>query len=137
VKRRPLTYCALTRFPLLTLDATVPTAAPVAEQSIEALRLAVLMFLESVIILDAAIAEVAVEHLNGQPLLFRDSALKLAEQLQMASGLSTWFNELASEVGAAEIDLEEVRNSLRSETNRQISIWVPSCPYSSTQYIRH
>jgi hypothetical protein len=82
------------------------------------------MFLESVIILDAAIAEVAVEHPNGQPLLFRDSALKLAEQLQMASGLSTWFNELASEVGAAEIDLEEVRNSLRSETNRQISIWV-------------
>jgi hypothetical protein len=44
------------------------------EQSIEALRLAVLMFLESVIILDAAIAQVAVEHLNGQPLLFRDSA---------------------------------------------------------------
>src|ERR1700732_3083615 len=64
------------------------------------------------------------KHLSGQPLLFRDSALKLAEQLQMASGLSTWFNELASEVSAAEIDLEEVRNSLRSETNRQISIWV-------------
>ena len=36
----------------------------------------------------------------------------------------TWFIELASEVSAAEIDLEGVRNSLRSETNPQISIWV-------------
>jgi hypothetical protein len=42
----------------------------------------------------------------------------------MATDLSTRFNELAVEVGAAEIDLEEVRKSLRSETNRQISIWV-------------
>lgn len=41
----------------------------------------------------------------------------------MATDLSTWFNELAGGVGAAELDLEEVRNSLRSETNRQISIW--------------
>ena len=80
--------------------------------------------IKSVIIFDAAIAQVAVERLNGQPLLFRDTAIKMAEQLQMASGLSTWFNELAREVSAAEIDLEEVRNSLRSETNRQISIWV-------------
>ena len=76
------------------------------------------------IILDAAIAQVAVEHLNGQPLLFRDSAVKLAEQLQMATDLSTWFNELAVEVGADEINLEELRNSLQSETDRTISTWV-------------
>ena len=94
------------------------------EQSIEVLRLVVLMFLESVIIFDAAIAQVAVEHLNGQPLLFRDTAIKLAEQLQMATDLSTWFNELAVEVGAAEINLEELRNSLQSETDRRISTWV-------------
>jgi hypothetical protein len=94
------------------------------EQSIEVLRLAVLMFLESVIIFDAAIAQVAVEHLNGQSLLFRDTAIKLAEQLQMASDLSTWFNELAVEVGAAEINLEELRNSLQSETGRRIPTWV-------------
>ena len=94
------------------------------EQSIEVLRLSVLMFLESVIILDAAIAQIAAERLSGQLLLFRDTAIKLAEQLQMASGLSAWFNELASEVGAAEIDLEELRNSLRSETDRRISTWV-------------
>jgi hypothetical protein len=83
-----------------------------------------LMFLESVIIFDAAIAQVAVEHLSGQPLLFRDTAIKLAEQLQMATDLSTWFNELAVEVGAAEINLEELRNSLQSETDRRIWTWV-------------
>ena len=42
----------------------------------------------------------------------------------MATNLSTWFNELAVEVGAAEINLEELRNSLQSETDRKISIWV-------------
>ena len=94
------------------------------EPSIEAHRLAVLMFLQNVIILDAAIAQIAADRLSGQLLLFRDTASKLAEQLQMATDLSTWFNELASEVGAAEMDLEEVRSSLRSATNRQISIWV-------------
>ena len=100
------------------------------------IRLAVLMFLESVIILDAAIAQVAVEHLNGQPLLFRDSTLKLAEQLQMASGLSTWFNELASEVGAAEIDLE----GFETVFDRKLiagSLFGSILPVQSTQYIRH
>jgi hypothetical protein len=82
------------------------------------------MFLQDVIILDAAIAQIAAERLSGQLLLFRDTAIKLAEQLQMATDLSTRFNELAVEVGAAKIDLQEVRNSLRSETDRQISIWV-------------
>jgi hypothetical protein len=62
--------------------------------------------------------------LSGQLLLFRDTAIKLAEQLQMAADSSTRFNELAAEVGAAEIDVEEVRNSLRSETDRQISGWI-------------
>jgi len=64
------------------------------------------------------------KHPSGQPLLFRDSALQLAEQLQMASGLSNVVQRVASEVSAAEIDLEGVRNSLRSETDPQISIWV-------------
>jgi hypothetical protein len=94
------------------------------ELSIEALRLAVLMFIETVIILDAAVAQVAGERLSGQSVLFRDTAVKLAEQLQMATDLSTWFNELAVEVGDAEINLEELRNSLQSETDRRISTWV-------------
>ena len=98
-------------------------ATPTKDQ-VEVLRLAFLMFIEAVIILDAAIAQVAGERLSGQSVLFRDSAVKLAEQLQMATDLSTWFNELAGEVGAAEIDLEEVRNSLQSETDRRISTWV-------------
>ena len=93
------------------------------EPSIEALGLAVLMFLQNAIILDTAIAQIAADRLSGQLLLFRDTASKLAEQLQMATDLSTRFNELAVEgVGAAEIDLEEVRNSLRSKTDRQISV---------------
>jgi len=56
-------------------------------QSIEALRLAVLIFLQDVIILDGAIAQIAAERLSGQLLLFRDTAIKLAEQLQMATDL--------------------------------------------------
>ncbi len=87
------------------------------------MRLAFLMFIEPVIILDAAIAQLVAERLNGQPVLFRDTAVKLAEQLQMAADLSTWFNQLAVEVGAAEIKLEELRNSLKSEIDRKIAIW--------------
>jgi hypothetical protein len=92
--------------------------------AVQDLRMVVLMFIESVIILDAGIAEVSVDHLNGEPVLFGDAATKLAEQLRMATDLSKYFNELAVEVGAAEIDLEEVRVSLGTETDRQVSSWV-------------
>jgi hypothetical protein len=34
------------------------------------------------------------------------------------------FNSLARTLGAAEIDLEELRSSLQSETDHQISIWI-------------
>jgi hypothetical protein len=104
------------------LDAEM-RGSPTKER-VENLRLAFLIFIKTVIILDAAIVQVAGERLNGQPVLFRDSAVKLAEQLQMATNLSTWFSELAVEVGVAEIDLEELRNSLQSETDRKISVWV-------------
>ena len=91
---------------------------------VQRLRLAVLMFLESVITLDAAIGQVAAERLNGQPVLFRDCSVKLEEQLQVAQELSEHFNFLARAVDADEINLEELRNSLQSETDRQISVWV-------------
>lgn len=91
---------------------------------VQAVRLAVLMFLERVIILDAAIDQVTVERLDGQPVLFSDCSVKLDEQLQMAEELSKHFNSLARAVGASEINLEELRNSLQSETHLQISIWV-------------
>jgi 3'-phosphoadenosine 5'-phosphosulfate sulfotransferase (PAPS reductase)/FAD synthetase len=82
------------------------------------------MFLERVIILDNAIAQLAAERLNNQPVLFRDCSVKLEEQLQFAEELSGHFNPLARAVDAAEINLEELRNSLQLETDRQISIWV-------------
>jgi hypothetical protein len=91
---------------------------------VQTLRLSVLMFLESVIILDAAIAQVAAERLDGQPMLFHDCSVELEEQLQMVEDLSEHFNSLARAVDVAEINLEELRNSLQSETDRQISIWV-------------
>jgi hypothetical protein len=50
-----------------------------AKDRVQTLRLAVLIFLESVIILDAAIAQVAAERLNGQPVLFQDCSVKLEE----------------------------------------------------------
>jgi hypothetical protein len=64
------------------------------------------------------------ERLDGQPVLFRDCSLKLEEQVQMADELCEHFNLLARAADAAEINLEELRNSLQSETDRQISIWV-------------
>jgi len=76
----------------------------------------------AVITQDAAIAQVAAERLNGQPVLFRDCSVKLEEQLQMAQELSEHFNFLARAVDADEINLEELRNSLQSETDRQISV---------------
>jgi hypothetical protein len=91
---------------------------------IQTLRVAVQTFLETVIILDTAIARVVAERLNGQPVLFRDCSLKLEEQVQMAEKATEYFNLLARSSGTAEIDLEELRKSLQSETDRQISIWV-------------
>jgi hypothetical protein len=92
--------------------------------AVQDLRTVVLMFIESVIILDAGIIQVAAERLNGEPVLFGDAAAKLAEQLRMATDLSKYFNGLAVELGAAEIDLDDVRGSLQSETDRQVSSWV-------------
>jgi hypothetical protein len=91
---------------------------------IERLRMAALLFIDAVIVLDAAITQVAAERLNGQLMLFRDCEAKLKEQLQMAERLSDHFNFLARAAGTAEINLEELRNSLQSETERQVSIWI-------------
>jgi hypothetical protein len=44
---------------------------------VQILRLVVLAFLKSVIILDAAIAQVVSEHFDGQPILFRDCEARL------------------------------------------------------------
>jgi hypothetical protein len=50
------------------------------KKRVQILRLVVLAFLKSVIILDAAIAQVRSEHLDGQSILFRDCEVKLKEQ---------------------------------------------------------
>jgi len=91
---------------------------------VETLRLAVLMFLERVIILDRAIAQLASERLNGQSVLFPDNSVRLEEQLQMAEELAEDFNLVARGVDVAPISLEELRNSLQPETDRQVGIWV-------------
>ena len=91
---------------------------------VENLRLAVLLFIDAVIVLDGAIAQVAVEDFSGQPVLFRDSVVKLKEQLRMAEKLSDHFNFLAREVGAEAINLEEHRESLQSSIERQAAIWI-------------
>jgi hypothetical protein len=90
----------------------------------QALRLAVQQFLESVIILDSAIAQIVAGRLNGQPVLFRDCSVKLEEQVQMAERATEYFNFMARSEGTAEIDLGGLRESLRPEIDRQVSIWV-------------
>jgi hypothetical protein len=94
------------------------------KDTVHILRLTVLIFLKSVIVLDAAIAQLVAGQLTGQPALFSDSEVQLAEQLEMATKLSTWFNKLAAQVCIAEINLERLRDSLQSEIDRQISVWV-------------
>jgi hypothetical protein len=98
--------------------------AGLTEDRVMVLRLAFLLFIETVIILDAAVGQIAAERFNGQPVLFRDTAIKLTEQLKMASNLSNWFNEAAVRVGSAQIDLETLRDNLQSEIDRRISIWL-------------
>ena len=94
------------------------------EHRVQILRTVVLVFLKSVIILDAAIAQAAVERRNGQPMLFRDCEAKLKEQVHLAEEVREIFNFLARSMGSAEIDLEELRKSLQSESDRMISLWV-------------
>ena len=94
------------------------------KKRVQILRFMVLVFLKSVVILDAAIGQVAAERFNGQPVLFRDCEVKLKEQLQHAERLSELFNFLAHAAGVAEINLEELRNSLQSEIDNQVSIWI-------------
>jgi len=110
------------------------------KDQIEYLRLAFLMFIEPVIGLEVAIDQLVAVWLDGQPVLFRDTAVKLAEQLKMATSLSTWFNMLAVEVGATEIDLEQVRNNLRPTIESQVSkcllFSAPSKRYTR-RWIRH
>jgi hypothetical protein len=77
-----------------------------------------------VIILEAAITQVEAEHLNGQPVLFRDCSVQMQEQLQMGRRASEIFNSLASSLGSTGIGLEELRTSLQSEIDHQISIWL-------------
>jgi hypothetical protein len=91
---------------------------------VQILRLVVLAFLKSVIILDAAIAQVVSEHFDGQPILFRDCEARLREQVQLVEEVSEIFNSLASSVGYAKINLEELRKNLQSETDLQVSLWI-------------
>jgi hypothetical protein len=57
-------------------------------------------------------------------MLFRDSKEKLAEQLEMATQLSTGFNETMVQEGSTEIDMEQLRTKLQSEVVRKTAIWV-------------
>jgi hypothetical protein len=57
-------------------------------------------------------------------MLFRDSKEKLAEQLEMATQLSTGFNETIVLKGSTEIDMEQLRTKLQSEVVRKTAIWV-------------
>jgi len=104
------------------VDAEVNGKA--TKNRVEDLRKAVLMFLESVVMLEASVALVVAQQLNGQPVLFRDCEAALREQLQMAETLSTLFNIVAGTLNIPKINLDDLRNSLQSETDRMISRWV-------------
>src|ERR1039458_8840505 len=82
------------------------------------------MFIEPVIILDAAIDQIVAEHMGGQSVLFSDCEVKLQEQLQLAETLSKQFNPFACAFEIAEINLDQLRNSLQSETDHKVSVWI-------------
>jgi hypothetical protein len=93
-------------------------------ESIEHLRKALLLFIEPIVLLDAAIAQLVAGPLKDHPMLFRDSEEKLAEQLEMATQLSTGFNQTIVLEGSTEIDMEQLRTKLQSEVIRKTAIWV-------------
>jgi hypothetical protein len=93
-------------------------------ERIEHLRKALLLFIEPIVLLDAAIAQLVAGPLKDHPILFRDSEEKLAEQLEMATQLSTCFNETMVLEGSTEIDMEQLRTKLQSEVVRKTAIWV-------------
>ena len=93
------------------------------EGRIGTLRLALLMFVESVVVLDAAISRVVAEHMSGQPVLFRDCADNLQRQVEMAARLSGSFNCLGRRIAGVEINLEEVRDSLRAQIDEGVASW--------------
>lgn len=94
------------------------------EDGISTLRLALLRFVESVLVLDAAISQVVAEHMSGQPVLFRDCADKMQRQLEMAARLSEAFNCLAGRASGVEINLEEFRDGLRGQIDEEVASWL-------------
>jgi hypothetical protein len=93
-------------------------------ERVQSLRSAILLFIEPVIILDVTIGHIVAMRFMGQPVLFPDSVVMLTEQLQMTTDLSEWFNSVAAQVGAAEVNLEDLRSRLQSGTDQKISIWL-------------
>jgi hypothetical protein len=79
---------------------------------IESLRVAILLFIDAVLVLNVAITKVESERFNGESILFRDCGVKLKEQLQMAERLSDHFNFLADEAGVAELNLATHRQRI-------------------------
>ena len=93
------------------------------EGRIATLRFALLMFVESVVVLDATISRVVAEHMSGQPVLFRDCADNLLRQVEMAARLSGSFNCLGGRTAGVEINLEEIRDSLRAQIDEGVASW--------------
>jgi hypothetical protein len=96
-------------------------AGKATEERIRTLRSAVLMFVESVVVLDAAVSQIAADHLCSQPVLFRDCADKMHRQIEMAARLSGYFNCVAGKAAGAEIDLVTFRDSLRSQIDEEVA----------------
>jgi hypothetical protein len=94
-----------------------------SKSRVEDVRRAVLMFVESVVVLDVAIAQVVEQKVDGQPVLFRDCEVGLQEQLQMAETLCKLFNPLAARLNIPKLNLDELRNGLQSEADRRVNIW--------------
>jgi hypothetical protein len=82
-----------------------------------------LCFVEEILSLDSAISQLSEEQFRGQPLLFTDTALKLAEQLDMAALALKYFNLFAKRFNFAEMSAESIRDKLRPEVNQQVSRW--------------
>jgi hypothetical protein len=93
-------------------------------ESLEELRSAVLLFIEDGLVLEGALAQISAEHFDGQAVLFSDTSDRLVSQIGMATDVVAWFNLLAQEIGAIELSLEGLRNSLGSEVAKRVSEWV-------------
>ena len=116
--------CRAREYSLIRGQMRAVNQARKPDECIEELRSGVLMVLRRVLIVEGAIPRVGAAHFRKQPILFNDSESKLKLQIGMVEVVIESFNAIARKLGVAEINLDDLRSSLRAKIEREVTTWV-------------